>query len=171
MARAEFLALVLVLLQAADVGGPVGKAPVFGMRERGKGGRTLAMVTTDMNLEAIRDAVYKNVEMGSHIHTDDSPLYDGVGELFYRHDSINHTMRQYRRGNVTTNGIESVFAVLKRGIIGVYHQLSVKHLGRYVQEATFRLNEGNVANKTVDRIDSFIAGVSGKRLTYEALIA
>lgn len=151
--------------------GPVGKAPVIGMRERGKGGRTLAMITTDMNLEGIRDAIYRNIEEGSTIHTDEAPIYDGVGELFYRHETINHSMRQYRRGNVTTNGIESVFAVMKRGIIGVFHQVSVKHLGRYVQEFSFRLNEGNVACKTVARLDSFIAAVAGKRLTYERLIA
>jgi transposase-like protein len=150
--------------------GPVGKAPVVAMRERGKGGRTLAMVTTDMNLEGIRDAIYRHVAEGSTIHTDESPLYDGIGELFYRHDTINHTMRQYRRGAVTTNGIESVFAVLKRGIIGVFHQVSVKHLGRYVQESAFRLNEGNVARQTIARLDSFIAGVAGKRLTYAGLI-
>lgn len=150
--------------------GPIGKAPVVAMRERGKGGRTLAMVTTDMNVDAIKDAIFKNIEYQSSIHTDESPLYDGLDGLFYRHDTINHTMKRYRRGDVTTNGIESVFAVMKRGIIGVFHQLSVKHLGRYVQEFAFRLNEGNVAHKTVDRIDSFIAGVSGKRLTYNALI-
>jgi transposase-like protein len=151
--------------------GPVGKTPVFGMRERGKGGRTLAMVTTDMNLDAIRDAIYRNVEMGSTIHTDDAPVYDGIGELFYRHESVNHSMRVYSRGEVTTNGVESVWALLKRGIIGVYHQLSVKHLGRYVRESAFRLNEGSCSIKTVDRIDSFIAGVAGKRLTYAGLIA
>ena len=151
--------------------GPVGKAPVIGMRERGKGGRTLAMITTDMNLEAIRDAIYRNIEEDSTIHTDEAPIYDGVGNLFYRHETINHSLRQYRRGAVTTNGIESVFAVLKRGIIGVYHQVSVKHLGRYVQESAFRLNEGNVRRQTIDRLDSFIAGVAGKRLTYEGLIA
>jgi transposase-like protein len=150
--------------------GPVGKAPVVAMRERGKGGRTLAMVTTDMNLEGIRDAIYRHVEEGSTIHTDDAPLYDGIGELFYRHETINHSMRQYRRGAVTTNGIESVFAVLKRGIIGVFHQVSVKHLGRYVQEFAFRLNEGHVSRKTVDRLDSFVAAVAGKRLTYQRLI-
>lgn len=72
--------------------------------------------------------------------------------------------------DITTNGIESVFAVLKRGIIGVYHRVSVKHLGRYVHEFSFRLNDGNVARKTVDRLDSFIAGVTGKRLTYNSLI-
>lgn len=150
--------------------GPVGKTPVFAMRERGKGGRTLAMVTTDMNLEAIRDAVYRNIEMGSTIHTDDAPVYDGIGELFYRHDTVNHSLKQYRKGDITTNGIESVFAVLKRGIIGVYHQMAVKNIGRYVDEFTFRLNDGNVARHTLDRLDSFVDGMADKRLTYARLI-
>ena len=150
--------------------GPVGKTPVFAMRERGKGGRTLAMVTTDMNLEAIRDAIYRNVEMGSTIHTDDAPVYDGIGELFYRHDTVNHSLRQYLKGDITTNGIESVFAVMKRGIIGVYHQMAVKHIGRYVDEFTFRLNEGNVKIHTLDRLNSFVDGMADKRLTYKALI-
>jgi hypothetical protein len=140
------------------------------MRERGKGGRVLAMVTTDMNLEGIRDAIYRNVEMGSTIHTDDAPLYDGIGELFYRHDSVNHSIGVYSRNGVTTNGTESVFAVLKRSIIGVFHQVSVKHLGRYAHECAFRLSEGNVSRTTLARLDSFIAGVAGKRLTYEGLI-
>jgi hypothetical protein len=128
------------------------------------------MVTTDMNLEAMRDAVHRNCEVDSTIHTDEALVYDSIGGLFYRHESVNHTMRVYSRGGVTTNGIESVFAVLKRGIIGVFHQVSVKHLGRYVHEFSFRLNEGNVARPTVARLDSFIAGVAGKRLTYEGLI-
>jgi ISXO2-like transposase domain len=71
---------------------------------------------------------------------------------------------------VTTNGIESVFAVLKRGLIGVYHHASPKHLGRYVDEFSFRLNEGNVKNHTLTRLDSFVDGTAGKRLTYKALI-
>ena len=74
------------------------------------------------------------------------------------------------RGNVTTNGVESVFAVLKRGLIGVYHHASAKHLGRYVDEFAFRLNDGNVKRDTVDRLDSFVEGVAGKRLTYKGLI-
>lgn len=150
--------------------GTVGKVPVLGLRERGKGGRLLAMVSTDLSLPAIQDAIYRNVEMGSEIHTDEAMVYEGTDGLFYRHQTVNHTMRQYRRGNVTTNGIESVFAVLKRGIIGVYHQVSFKHLNRYVHEFSFRLNEGNVAHKTVARLDSFIAAVAGKRLTYARLI-
>ena len=70
----------------------------------------------------------------------------------------------------TTNGIESVFAVLKRGLIGVYHHASPKHLDRYVDEFSFRLNEGNVKNHTLTRLDSFVDGTAGKRLTYKALI-
>lgn len=55
-------------------------------------------------------------------------------------------------------------------MIGVYHHASKKHLGRYVDEFSFRLNEGNVKRHTLDRLDSFVAGAAGKRLTYKALI-
>ena len=75
------------------------------------------------------------------------------------------------RDGVTTNSIESVWAVLKRGLHGVYHHASDKHLDRYVDEFTFRLNEGNVERHTLDRLDSFVDGIAGKRLTYKALIA
>jgi ISXO2-like transposase domain len=68
-------------------------------------------------------------------------------------------------------GISSVWAVLKRGIIGVYHHTSAKHLGRYVDEFAFRLNEGDVKRHTLERLDSFISAVAGKRLTYARLIA
>lgn len=77
----------------------------------------------------------------------------------------------YPLGRIHTNSIESVWAVLKRSIIGTWHQVSAKHLGRYVNEVTFRLNAGNVANHTLARLDSFIAAVDGKRLTYARLTA
>ncbi len=150
--------------------GPVGKTPVLAMRERGKGGRTLAMVSTDVTLEGVRDAIYRNIEEGSEVHTDEAPVYEGVGALFYSHGTVNHSAGRYMSRGVTTNGIESVFAVLKRSIIGVFHQVSVKHLGRYAHECAFRLNEGNVAIQTLQRIDSFIFGTAGNRLTYKALI-
>jgi len=70
-----------------------------------------------------------------------------------------------------TNGIESVWAVLKRGLHGVYHHASVKHLGRYVDEFAFRLNEGNVERHTWERLESFVNAVAGKRITYKELIA
>jgi hypothetical protein len=59
---------------------------------------------------------------------------------------------------------------LKRGIYGTFHHVSEKHLGRYVDEFTFRLNEGNVGRHTLRRLESLVDGTAGKRLTYKALI-
>ena len=66
-----------------------------------------------------------------------------------------------------TNGIESVWAVLKRGYNGVYHQWSKKLMRRYVNEFVFRLNEGNVMNHTMVRLDHIIRNAVGTRLTYD----
>ena len=71
----------------------------------------------------------------------------------------------------STNGIESVWAVLKRGYNGVYHQWSKKHMARYIDEFVFRLNEGNVRLHTMKRLESLAIGAIGKRLTYEQLTA
>jgi hypothetical protein len=91
---------------------------------------------------------------------------DGTG-----HDTVNHSAGEYARGTANTNSIESVWAVLKRGIHGVYHHASPKHLGRYVDEFTFRLNAGNVARHTLARLDSFVDAVAGKHITYKELTA
>lgn len=80
-------------------------------------------------------------------------------------------MLDYSRHGVTTNGMESVWAVMKRGIHGVYHHAIAKHLGRCVDEFTFRLNDGNVKVHTMNRLESFITATSGIRLTYERLTA
>ena len=151
--------------------GPVGKTAVLGMKERGKGGRTKAVKIEATDAGTITDTIIQNVEVGSTLHTDEHLSYAGIGGLFFDHDTINHSADEYVRDGVTTNSIESVFAVLKRGLIGVYHHASPKHLTRYVDEFAFRLNEGNVARHTLERLDSFVTRVAGKRLTYKALIA
>jgi transposase-like protein len=151
--------------------GTVGKTAVLGMKERGKGGRTKAVKIDATDAGTITDTIIQNVEVGSTLHTDEHLSYAGIGGLFFDHDTINHSNGEYVRDGVTTNSIESVFAVLKRGLIGVYHHASPKHLGRYVDEFAFRLNDGNVARHTMERLDSFVRAVAGKRLTYKALIA
>lgn len=148
--------------------GPVGKTAVLGMRQRG--GKTLAAPVSDVTSDRVWRTINARVAVGSTLHTDESPVYAGVGGLFFNHETVNHSDGEYSRGNVTTNGMESVFAVLKRGIMGVYHHTSPKHLGRYVDEFSFRLNEGNVENRTLDRLDSFIRASAGKRITYKELI-
>ncbi|MGA9136827.1 MAG: IS1595 family transposase [Methylovirgula sp.] len=146
--------------------GAAGKTVVFGMRERG--GRTIAGTMDTVTIRTVKSAIARYVESGSMIHTDDSTIYNDLPE--FGHETVNHSAKEYVRGDVTTNGIESVFAVLKRGLTGVYHHASQKHLDRYIDEFAFRLNEGNVKNHTLTRIDSFVDGVAGKRLTYKGLI-
>lgn len=148
--------------------GTVGKSAVLAMRERG--GDLRAMPIDSADKDTIHKAIHANIELRSTIHTDEASAYQGIGGLFFEHDSVNHSGGEYSREGVTTNGAESVFAVMKRGLIGVYHHASPKHLGRYVDEFAFRLNEGKCARHTLDRLDSFVDGVVGKRLTYKELI-
>jgi transposase-like protein len=149
--------------------GAVGKMPVMGMRERG--GRTFAKVMPERSVQAIHGEILDHAEVGSTLYTDDHIAFANLDGLFYNHDSVNHAAGEYARGPVSTNSIESVWAVLKRGLHGVYHQVSKKHLARYVDEFTFRLNEGDVKHHTLRRLDSFIDALRGKRLTYARLIA
>lgn len=148
--------------------GPIGKSAVLAMRERG--GRTVAKPITNADAETIQRAVFQHVQVGAAIHTDEAAVYHALGGLFFDHEAVNHGKGEFVRGDVTTNSVESVFAVLKRGIIGVYHHVSPDHLGRYVDEFAFRLNEGNCKRHTLDRLESFATGAAGKRLTYKELI-
>ena len=148
--------------------GPVGKTAVLGMRERD--GKVKAKVIASTDQDTIHRVIHQSVEVGSILHTDEFAAYRGLEGLFFAHETVNHGAAEFVRDGVTTNGIESVFAVLKRGLIGVYHHASPKHLHRYVDEFAFRLNEGNVERHTLDRLESFVAGTAGKRLTYKAYI-
>lgn len=150
--------------------GGVGKVPVLGMRER-RSGRVVAKVIKNRTIQEIQGEIFQRVEVGSTVYTDDHLAYSGMDGLFFRHETINHSIGEYARGPVTTNGVESVWAVLKRGLHGVYHHASKKHLGRYIDEFSWRLNQGNVARHTLERLDSFIKAIVGKRITYKQLIA
>jgi transposase-like protein len=148
--------------------GTAGKTVVLGMRERG--GRTKAKRVPGTDNATLFPEIYRSVEAGSRIQTDEYASYKGLGWSFI-HETVNHSAGEYARDDVTTNGIEAVWAVLKRGIYGTFHHVSEKHLSRYLSEFTFRLNEGNVERHTLQRLESFVDGVAGKRLTYKALIA
>lgn len=147
--------------------GAVGKAAVLGMRERGGKVKAMHVESTDGN--TVHQAIHEHVEVGAELHTDEAATYTGIGGLFFGHQTINHSAGEYARGNVTTNGMESVFAVMKRGVMGVYHHTSPKHLDRYVQEFAWRLNDGNCRAHTLARLDALIRSAAGKRLTYADL--
>lgn len=148
--------------------GAIGKSTVIGLRERG--GNTIAKPIQSPDKATLHGVIFDHVEVGSMIHSDEAPVYSGLNGLLYRHKSVNHSAGEYVKDGVTTNGIDSVWAVLKRGLIGVYHHASPKHLGRYVNEFTFRMNEGNCKRHTLQRLDSFVSATARKRLTYARLI-
>jgi len=145
--------------------GTVGKMAVLGIRQRG--GRVKAKVIKSTNKDTIQAAVKSAVEAGTTLCTDEHAGYRGMPE--YGHKVVNHSAKQFVDGMAHTNGIESVWSVLKRGFYGVYHQFSEKHLQRYVDEFAYRLNEGRCAIHTLDRIDSLLSKTQGVRLTYSAL--
>lgn len=151
--------------------GAVGKTAVLGMRERGKGGRTKAGPINRTDAATLHSAIHANVATGSTIHTDEHGGYLGLDGMFYKHERIDHGAKEYVRDDVTTNSIESVWAVMKRGLHGVYHHASPKHLHRYVDEFTFRLNDGDVKRHTTERLASLVAASFGLRLTYKELTA
>lgn len=148
--------------------GPIGKMAIVGMKERN--GRTRAMKIVEANRFDIQTAIRQNVEKGSTINTDEFSVYQGIANSGYLHKTVNHSAKEYVRNTVTTNGVESVFAVMRRGMHGVYHHASKKHIGRYLNEFTFRLNEGNVERHTMERLDSFVDATAGRRITYQNLI-
>ena len=149
--------------------GAVGKQAVIGARQRG--GRVKAKAISNTDAETLKGFIHGNVEPGSTVYTDEHGGYRGLHGVLYSHAAIKHSAKEYVNGMIHTNGIESVWAILKRGYTGTFHHFSFKHLQRYVDEFTFRLNEGNVERDTIDRIKSVCAASKGKRLTYKDLTA
>jgi transposase-like protein len=147
--------------------GSVGKTVVLGMRERG--GRTVGVVVHSADKESIENAMTENIDEKAVIHSDEHTAYEDIDDLFEGHETVNHSGKEFARGNVTTNGIESVWAVFKRGVYGTFHHISAQHTGRYFNEFAFRLNEGNVQVQTLDRMEALVKASFQKRLTYERL--
>lgn len=146
--------------------GAVGKIAVLGIRERG--GRVIGRVLKSTGSGEIQERVRETVVDGSMLCTDEHAAYRGMGQ--FNHAVVNHSAKEFVNGMAHTNSIESVWAVLKRGFYRVYHSFSTKHLQRYVDEFTFRLNEGNVKNHTMERIDALLAKSVGVRIMYRELI-
>ena len=149
--------------------GIVGKQAVLGMRERQ--GRVKAEPVEAESQEIIHDTINQHVEIGSTLYTDDHRGYKGLGGLFYQHQTVKHSVKEFVNGMAHTNGIESVWAILKRGFNGVYHNWSRKHCRQYINEFTFRLNEGRCTRDTQDRMNDLFRAMEGKTITYEELTA
>lgn len=148
--------------------GTIGKSVVLGMRERE--GNVTASVIPDTRRATIHAEIESTVLPASTLYTDEADAYDGMPQ--YRHRKVNHTAKIYVDGAAHTNGIESVWAVLKRGYYGIYHHFSVKHMQRYMDEFSFRLSsQGNCKVHTMERINALVGRTEGARIKYRDLIA
>jgi len=146
--------------------GPGHKRAIVSLVERG--GQVRSFYAETAKVETVAKIVRENVSKESRLHTDESMIYRKVGREFAAHERVNHGEKEYARGDVTTNTIESVFSVFKRGMKGVYQHCDERHLHRYLAEFDFRYN--NRAALGVDdttRTSEALRGVSGKRLTYQ----
>jgi hypothetical protein len=117
-------------------------------------------------LKPILNAQIKDA-MKTSLMTDGKGQFRILAGMFGSHETVNHGIGEYVRGNAHTNTIEGYFSILKRGINGVYHHVSPQHLKRYLAEFDFRYNE-RVALGVDDtaRTAKAMKGIVGKRLTY-----
>ena len=151
-------------------GGSAGKQIVIGMRERG--GKVKGMKIENTQKDTLQRVVLKNVDRDATICTDEFSGYVGLDSKWgFEHKRVKHSAKEYVDGMAHTNGIESVWSTIKRGFNGVYHNWSEKHCQKYVNEFTFRLNEGNVDRDTQDRLDDLFKAMAGKTITYEKLVS
>ena len=145
--------------------GTVGKTAVIGIK--GETGTVRAQLISNTKTETFQGFVRSNAPEGAVVVTDQHAAYVGLDAAGYQHIRINHSVGEYVRDKAHTNGIESFWALLKRGHYGVFHYMSPKHLHRYVNEFAFRQNTAQ--DGTMRFIEKTISRMVGKRLTYKGL--
>lgn len=141
------------------------KKVVIGLVERG--GKVVLKHVPNAKEENMVPFIKKHLPEGSTIFTDEHTSYSGLGRI-YTHDTVNHSVKLYVNGNVHTNTIENFWSVLKRGINGIYHQVSEKHLERYLNEFASRYNSREIGS--AERFEQFLKDAEGG-LLYKNLIA
>jgi transposase-like protein len=117
------------------------KIPVFGVVERG--GRVMAVTVPNVKMATVMPHIEKRVLPASTIYTDELKSYDRLTQRGYHHDRVRHSEAVYVSGEVHTNTIEGFWSLMKRGIGGVYHAVSAKHLQGYLNEYAWRYNHRN----------------------------
>jgi transposase-like protein len=141
------------------------KEAVFSLVERG--GKVRSFHVANVTATTLRPIIVTVASRKSHFRTDESGVYWAVGEEYKTHQTVNHSVEEYVRGDAHTNTIEGYFSILKRGIIGTYHHISEAHLHRYLAEFDFRYSHRvKLGFDDGERARLAIRGAAGKRLTY-----
>ncbi len=138
--------------------------PVLGVKER-ETGRVQSAVAPGQDTRSVQGWLHKNVAPDATLYTDQASVY--IGANVKEHDTVNHRKKEYVRGDVHTNGIESYWALLKRGYKGTHHFWSDKHMHRYLREFDGRFNSRTEG--TAKRIEDLADNMEGKRLPYRTL--
>ena len=140
--------------------GTVGKATVIGAKDR-RTKKVRAKVIKGTDAKTLQGFVLASALTGATVYTDDHKGYRG---LPFEHEAVKHSISEYVRDQAQTNGIESFWALLKRGYHGTYHHMSAKHLQRYVNEFSGRANVREFG--TLEQMGALVRGMAGKRLPY-----
>lgn len=141
------------------------KTPVFAVVQRG--GDIRRRVVADVTAETLKKVLKEEVDSRSRIITDEFPSYFGIGTWFDGgHHHVNHKEREYVRkskvGPIHTNTAESSFALLKRGIMGIHHNVSKQYLHRYITHYDYLWNNRGLSDG--ERISDLVSAAEGKRL-------
>lgn len=142
--------------------GTVGKTPVIGMKDR-ESNHVAAKVAQNVDGPTVHEFVKSKAKDGAKLYTDESTAYSGLDR-----ETVKHSISEYVKGQAHTNGMESFWALLKRGFYGTYHRLSPKHLNRYVKEFSGRHNDRPA--DTLDQMEAMAKGLCNKTLPYKELI-
>ncbi len=145
--------------------GTVGKTAVVGMKNR-ETKQVQAQVVESTDKETLQAFVVENTTPDSIVYTDEAKAYSGLPRA---HEAVGHGVGEYVRQQAHTNGMESFWSMLKRGYTGTFHHISPKHLHRYIDEFSGRHNARPL--DTIDQMAAIVKRSSGKRLTYQQLIA
>ena len=147
--------------------GAVGKEAVVGVKDR-ESNKVAARHVQGTDTPHLAGFVAEKARLGAKAYTDEASVYNAL-DHFFDHESVNHSAGEYVRGQAHTNGIESFWAMLRRGYQGTYHKMSPKHLERYINEFSGRHNLRS--RDTIDQMEAAFTHMIGKHLAYRTLIA
>lgn len=148
-----------------NIGGQ-GKEIVFSLVERG--GKVRSHHVPSVTAKTLRPILVAQLDAKTYLMTDDAGQYRNMPKDFPAHQTVNHSIDEYVRGEAHTNTIEGYFSILKRGIVGTFHHVSQQHLKRYLAEFDFRYNSRTALGVNDDqRADRALKGIVGKRLKYQ----
>lgn len=136
--------------------GYASKTPVIGIVKRGGGVK--AKQVDKVHTGSVISNIAENVQFGSRIISDESPIYKKTKRLGLLHDSVNHSKGEYGRGDVYTNTIEGFWSQMKRSIDGTYHAVSSKHLQKYVDEFAYRYSHRSASQPLFLQMLSAVVG-------------